>query len=392
MRKCLTGVLLVVCMTLMSACGSGEPEKEEVTIQQQEGGGTYEEEEMTLPDSLMGENAQGSDYIGNDFSGFVADPQGKPAVYYAGFTKEDGEYAAFVTRWQYGSDKNWISEDLCENSLSEYFNRKSEEVEWTTCVLRDFKRGDNGSLYGVFTYYVHEDMEVEGEVVEVLRPKYSILELDEENDTVFEIPLLDVVAAPLDSWKGKNPWDSELPYITNYHPFEDGSILVLTGESGGGYGLMIDGETGHTMEEMGSVVAGRRRFSFGESELIFFSNDSSLFQVLSLPGLENQNTFGSQMSSDVMGKEWFYYMNPDTWELYLCNGVDVYRAVNYQGSDEMVCITQNTKMEDCITPDVTILDFFVEEGNGFYLCLVETTEEYGVEEKSYRMVHWKPLS
>lgn len=79
--------IFMVCILVLSGCGSEETPrtKQEVTIQEKKV--RYKVEELSLPESLLTENAQGSDYIGDEFSGFTADLNGKPAVYYSDFTK-----------------------------------------------------------------------------------------------------------------------------------------------------------------------------------------------------------------------------------------------------------------------------------------------------------------
>ena len=70
-----------------------------------------------------------SDYLGASFEGFVADLQGKPAVYSSDFTLEDDEYNATISRWTLDEKGNWESDELCDVSLSEFLNNKYEQKE-----------------------------------------------------------------------------------------------------------------------------------------------------------------------------------------------------------------------------------------------------------------------
>ena len=142
MKKKFLGILLA-CVMVLSACGKETKESEKQTLQVEEEGTRYTMEEVSLPDPLISENSEGSDYVGDDFSGFVPDLDGKPAVYYSNFSIENEEYYASVTRWSLDEDKNWVCEDLCENSLSEFMNQKYEQVSWGRCSIHDFKRGDD---------------------------------------------------------------------------------------------------------------------------------------------------------------------------------------------------------------------------------------------------------
>lgn len=381
----------MICIMALSGCGGSIAQKEnqEMNLAQKEEEARYEMAELTIPDSLMAENAQGSDYIGDSFEGFVSDLQGKPAVYYSNISLEGEEYFSTITRWTLDGN-NWQEDLLCENSFSEFLNQKYEQTSWKRCQLGKFRRGDNGSLYGVFSYYVTESSEEDGEVTEKKTEKYSILEIDEENDRIFEIPLMDMesVATEETGFGRRSEEDTIGIDIRDYHAFEDGNILIVYSESGGEYGRIIDGETGYTAKELGNIVNGRRKFAFGESEIVFFSNDVMKFRVLSVPDLEEQNVFGAQLSEEVIGKDWFYYVNPDTWEMFLCNETGVYEALNYQDSDDVECISGNADLEGLLAEGGQILDFFMGEEEDFYLCLYETTEEYGVESNQYRMVHY----
>lgn len=385
MKKKFLGIL-IACVMVLSACGKEAPESEKQSLQVEEEGTRYTVEELSLPDPLISENSEGSDYVGDDFSGFVSDLQGKPAVYYSNFSIENEEYYASVTRWSLDEDKNWVSEDLCENSLSEFMNQKYEQVSWGRCSIHDFKRGDDGSLYALFSYYVKQDVVVEEENTEMIAEKYSVLQMDEENDSLYEIPL-EIAPAPQQE-KGFN-WEADVEWIGDYHAFEDGNILMITSDSGGGYGYLIDGENGQVSEEIGNIITGKRRFAFGENEVVFFSKNSNRFEVLGIPDLQTYNTFGSGLSEDVLGKDWYFYMNPDTWELFMCNTSGIYKAANYQSSDEVECLTEKTNMDELANSDLDILDFFAGPEENFYICMVQTTEEYGVEERQYRIVEYR---
>lgn len=377
--------ILFVCMFVLSACGKEDVAEEEQNVEEREVVPPYELRELSLPDSLMSENVQGSDYIGNDFNGFVADIQGKPAVYYSSFSFEDEDYVASITRWTLDDKENWNSEELCQNSLSEFLNQKFEQVSWKRCHLNNFRRGDNGNLYAVFTYYIKQNVDMGEESAEMLVEKYCILEIDEENDSIFEIPL-EIGPSPYeDTGMG---WETDVEWISDYHIFEDGSILILSSDNGGGYGYLIDGESGKVSDEIGNVVSGKRRFVFGEGEIIFYSNSSKRFQVLDIPGMAEANTFGSQLGEDVLGRDWYFYMDPDTWELFMCNKSGVYRAVSYQTSDEVECLTEKTNMSEIEQTDSEILDFFVGEDEDFYICMMETLEEFGMQYNRYRIVHY----
>lgn len=383
-RKKIIGILLV-CAMVLSACGGEQTEENEQSIQVEEKQTRYEWKELSLPESLMTENAQGSDYIGNDFSGFVSDLQGGPAVYYSNFSIENEEYTAAITRCALDEKKNWESEELCENSLSDFLNQKYEQVSWLRCRIQNFSRGDNGNLYAVFVYNVKQDVVVEEETSEMIAEKYSLLEIDEENDSLYEIPL--EIAPPLQEDTGG--WEETVEWISDYHVFEDGSILVLTSDNGGNYGYLIDGESGKISEEVGNIVTGKRRFAFAESEVVFFSNNSNTFEVLGIPGLQRDNAFGSKLGEDVIGKDWYFYVDPDTWDVYMCNTGGVYKAASYQNSDEVECLTENTDMEELTKDSSDILDFFVGPEEEFYICMVQTVEEYGVEERQFRILEYE---
>lgn len=389
MRRKLISIALA-CALVLGGCGNSEPEKKEQTdVSKVKEEVRYESKEMSLPDPLQTENASNMDYLGNSFDGFVADLQGNPAVYSSDFTLEEEEYNAAITRWTLDEKGNWESDQLCDISLSEFLNNKYEQKEWMRCKIQNFRRGDNGNLYAIFVYYEKADIEVNGEVTDGVAEKYSILEMDEENDSVYEIPL--EVAPQVREDFGRR--DSvEVDWITDYHIYEDGNILLICGESGGGYGYYIDGETGKILNDLGSVISSKTRFAYGESEMMYYSKALKSFEVLSIPDLEEQNKFGENLGEDVLGKEWYFYMDPDTWQLYMFNGESVYRVPNYQSGQEIDSITSATTFDNLAEGRATVMDFFVGENEDIYICLVETTEEYGMESSTYRMVHYTKVS
>lgn len=389
MRRKLISIALA-CALVLGGCGNSETEKKEQTdVSKVKEEVRYESNEMSLPDLLQTENASNMDYLGNSFDGFVADLQGKPAVYSSDITLEDEEYNAAINRWTLDEKGNWETDQLCDVSLSEFLNNRYEQKEWMRCKIQNFRRGDNGNLYAIFVYYEKADIEVNGEVTDGVAEKYSILEMDEENDSVYEIPL--EVAPQVREDFGRR--DSvEVDWITDYHIYEDGNILLICGESGGGYGYYIDGETGKILNDLGSVISSKTRFAYGESEMMYYSKALKSFEVLSIPDLEEQNKFGENLGEDVLGKEWYFYMDPDTWQLYMFNGESVYRVPNYQSGQEIDSITSATTFDNLAEGRATVMDFFVGENEDIYICLVETTEEYGMESSTYRMVHYTKVS
>ncbi len=397
-RKLLTAFL--ICAVVLCSCGKEEPLQEpeqNIVITEEEESERYEAVEIYMPDSLQPENAEGTDYAGDEFSGVVSDPQGKPAVYYNNFSIEGEEYFETLTRWTLTEANDWKQDELCENSLSEFLNQKYEQIGWKWFKLNQFRRGDDGSLYGIFTYCVKEVSKgEEGEEsvdTEMETQKYSVLQIDEENDQIFEIPLVDFVHTQEVKFRLEEDFASGID-LTNYHIFEDGNVLLIYTESGGEYGKIVDGETGQTLTELGNIVNGRKRFAFGESEIIFFSSENKQFRVLGIPELTEDNTFGSQLSEEVSGKEWHYYTNPDTWELFLCNETGVYSAVSYLDSDDMVCLTQNTDLSELsqvTMGEENILNFMMGEDSGFYICLTSPSQEYGVEANKYRLLYYKKV-
>ena len=189
MRRKLISIALA-CALVLGGCGNSETEKKEQTdVSKVKEEVRYESNEMSLPDLLQTENASNMDYLGNSFDGFVADLQGKPAVYSSDITLEDEEYNAAINRWTLDEKSNWETDQLCDVSLSEFLNNRYEQKEWMRCKIQNFRRGDNGNLYAIFVYYEKADIEVNGEVTDGVAEKYSILEMDEENDLVYEIPL-----------------------------------------------------------------------------------------------------------------------------------------------------------------------------------------------------------
>ena len=65
MKKKFLGILLA-CVMVLSACGKETKESEKQTLQVEEEGTRYTMEEVSLPDPLISENSEGSDYESDD--------------------------------------------------------------------------------------------------------------------------------------------------------------------------------------------------------------------------------------------------------------------------------------------------------------------------------------
>lgn len=386
--------IFLACILALSACGEDASDREgrEIAMPAETNAVHYEMKEMPLPEALETGRKGEVGYIGDSFRGFVGDLQNQPAVYAFSFMVEDEEYLADITRWTWKENGGWQEKALCQNSLSEFLDEKYEQVKWKRFTLDQFCRGDDGSLYGIFTYYIKENIESDGVLKEMETQFFSVLQIDEENDQIFEISLPDFTYSAEADY---NPLFDDVPSgrdFTAYHVFEDGRILFIYTEDGGECGKIVDGETGEILKDLGNIINGRRRFAFGESEIIYFSKDDSLFHVLSVPELQDDNTFGSQLGEDVIGKDWRFYTNPDTWELFLCNETGVYSAVSYLDSDETECLTENTDpqaLEPLSGGNGELLDFFVDSEGEIYLCLLERENEFGGETNYYQMIHYE---
>ena len=421
MKRRLLSICLM-CILVLSGCGKGETEEQDIQIPAEPENTKYKMEELILPDFFSAQEEEHEFEYEEEkdalFDGFVSDLQGKPAVYASSFTLEEEEYLADIARWTLKENKDWKEDHLCQNSLSEFLNLKYEQEHWTRFTLDQFRRGDDGSLYGIFCYYIEGKSEVDGEMVEMVTQHFSILQMDEENDQVFETPLPDFSYSMQKYVFGVGATSLERKF-TDYHVFEDGKMLFLYNESGGESGKIIDGETGEVLNDLGNFISGRRRFAFGESEIIIFSNEDKKFRVLGIPELEEDNVFGTQLGEDVIGKDWFFYTNPDTWELYICNETGVYSVLSYLDSDEVRSLTGDTDITSLsersdgeegskegasaegpgdgrsqagnagsVKKAGGIVDFFVESEDSIYICLREMNGD-GVDDESYRIVHYE---
>lgn len=396
MYKRLVSIFLI-CILILSGCGSDESvrEDQDMVIPEDTENVSYELESFSLPQEMMDEWSEESN--GDlHFDGFVSDLQGMPAMYASSFVIEDDEYLAEIRRWTLKENNGWNDEPLCQNSFSEFLNMKYEQTKWKRFTLDHFCRGDDGSLYGIFTYYVNEVVEEDEQEIPMLTAIVSLLQIDEENDQIFETPLPDFTYSEKEEQSFLDDVSIAREF-TNYHVFEDGKIAFIYTDSGGEFGKIVNGETGETEKDLGNIVNGRRRFVFGESEIVFFSSEEKEFRVLGLPGLEEDNVFGTGLSEDVVGRDWHLNTNTDTWQMYICNDTGIYSVVSYMDSDEVECLTANSDMQDLTSlseRDGMILDFFVGQEEDFYICISETAEvedEDGVGEmiEQKRVLHYK---
>ncbi|MCR5798294.1 MAG: hypothetical protein K6G63_10305 [Eubacterium sp.] len=387
LSACLVGVMLISS----SACTKKEEKKiEPIEMPKQEEKVLYQKEDLEIPDALDAEFSYDGTYTGNDFSGFVADLQGNPAVYSAKVNREGEEYTASISRFTLKENKkSWKSEDLCENALSKFMTNKKEQYPWTKFTISQFRRGDNGTLYCVFTYYMKEDKETKGKKLTEVVPYVSILELGEDSDTVNEIllPGFDTKGDGL-VMAGQRRRDElgNQNIISDYHVFEDGNILLIKEESGVFSGTLVDGESGQTIENIGVLVTQRKRVGFLESEYIYLSPETKKFQVASIPDKEVLNEMGDNIDEAVMDADWFYSVNPNTWALYFYSPAGIYRSDSYQTDKDLTLVTEVE--EESVGGEVQLLDFFAADDEDFYLCYVETKQEYREITRTYNITRY----
>ena len=171
MKRRLLSICLM-CILVLSGCGKGETEEQDIQIPAEPENTKYKMEELILPDFFSAQEEEHEFEYEEEkdalFDGFVSDLQGKPAVYASSFTLEEEEYLADIARWTLKENKDWKEDHLCQNSLSEFLNLKYEQEHWTRFTLDQFRRGDDGSLYGIFCYYIEGKSEVDGEMVEMV--------------------------------------------------------------------------------------------------------------------------------------------------------------------------------------------------------------------------------
>lgn len=378
--------MALICAMAFTACGEEETSNNTQIVKQEENEIKYELIQVTLPDAFAPDNMVNSfgEPTANNNVGFVADVQGNPAVYQCNMSFEGEEYNTSITRYTLNAKgKDWETEDLCNESLSKFLNAQYEKKEWKRCEISDFKRGDNGNLYCVFTYYVPE--EEDGE--EVMMPYVSILEVDEDNDKLFEIPLQDI---KFQSQKDRRPgadWQQQMSLLADYHAMEDGQILVTLDSM---QSILVDGESGKTLAEVGSLMSERKANAYGEGEMIFYSSADNAFEVVDIENGEKENEFGKSLGDDELAKDWNLFMNADTWELYAFNGSQIYKTTSYQDADEFETLTGDADMAEVVGMG-TVLDFFVDEEEGFYIITREMGMTDEAQVSDYKIMHLKKV-
>ena len=94
-----------MCILVLSGCGKGETEEQDIQIPAEPENTKYKMEELILPDFFSAQEEEHEFEYEEEkdalFDGFVSDLQGKPAVYASSFTLEEEEYLADIARWHH---------------------------------------------------------------------------------------------------------------------------------------------------------------------------------------------------------------------------------------------------------------------------------------------------
>lgn len=372
-------VIAALCLIalVLAGCG-GEKQKEEGVIVKQDQRKQYvSTETAVLPDESMYE---GELLLTTELQ---TNLQGEPAIYQLrAEVNDDGEEYTALVEYSLNSEGNWRTKEYCKKPLMKQIRDESEH----NIDFPFVQRGDDGNLYVLVKRYDDEQNPWGAKGTDE-KPycAYSVLVIDEENDTVHEVKL---------QTKTTTDEGEEIDYAREYevnvfHIMEDGTFfLVFSGASA----MWFDGATGTQTNFCPTIAdsAFGKKVAFGESQILYYSTSNKLFGILDSDSLEVGSYFGEEISEESRKFEWYFDTDSTTWQTYAFNQSGLYRVSDFGKKASAIMLSSEANFDDLA--DATIYDILVGTNEELYILLRRPAQEstdYG-EAWEFAVVEYQP--
>ncbi len=290
-----------------------------------------------------------------------------------GLDESDEPYAQII-RYSLSEQGEWDMNMLCAESLT----KRVKRTDGRAFALPYICRGDDGNLYALLQIggITEEDNGQQYEPPEeedTAAPEYSVLQLDEEKDSFYEVPLQTDNGGD-DETEGNKGSDK----VNQFHVMEDGSPFLVFGA---GKAVFFDAETGAvTSTETVTDRAFEKNVGFGEQEFIYYSSASKLFQVMDKDNMTVRTTFGQEIEESDRGKDWYFDTHTDDWLMYAFNMSGLYQ-IGEQGKKMTISALSEYGSFDGLN-GATIYDVLVDEQENVYVLIRRQAEDsYAYDER-----------
>ncbi len=368
MKKLWVVFLLAVVMSL-TGCGEEKGESQPSRKPEEQTAEYRQDDFVTLPDEGM--YHQDNLLVTN----IERDMSGRPALYMMeGGLDESEEPYAQIIRYSLSEQGEWDMNMICAESLT----KRVKRTDGRAFALPYICRGDDGNLYALLQIggITEEDNGQQYEMPEeedTAAPEYSVLQLDEEKDSFYEVPL-QTDSGGDDEAEGSQGSDK----VNQFHVMEDGSPFLVFGA---GKAVFFDSETGAvTSTETVTDRAFEKNVGFGEQEFIYYSSASKLFQVMDKDNMTVRTTFGQEIEESDRGKDWYFDTHTDDWLMYAFNLSGLYQ-IGEQGKKMTISALSEYGSFDGLN-GATIYDVLVDEQENVYVLIRRQAEDsYAYDEQ-----------
>lgn len=359
-KKCIRIIFLAGAMGLM-LCGCGNEEKEDTAISSQSGTIKYEETGFTvLPDESV-VTPEGMLMVNT----LQRDREGRVAMYIPERGTEDGDYYQQVT--EYAMDKNgdWERKNICEKSLTKrVLGQKDAWINSIPYVIR----GDDGELYALLQMEwpaLADEVSEEEDGESTPSVRYSVLQLDEEQDQFYE------VALRLED-RSLSEVDTSAEMLKKFHVMEDGTLFFVFGNR---TAIQFDADSGAPVAVCENVPDNAlvQNVCYGDKQFVFYSLSNKLLNILDLDTMTVTKTFGEDVPEDSRKREWCFDTHTDDWNLFGFNTSGLYsiRPIGKNVSIQKLSKDGSfDKLEDAM-----IYDIQVDEEKDVYILMRKRPED-----------------
>lgn len=369
-----------IMVLVLTGCGGSNDSNREATATPAQGKQYVAADTALLPDESMYE---GDLLLTTELQ---TNWQGEPALYQLrAEVDDDGEEYAALVEYSLNSEGNWQTKEFCKKELLKQFREETEHNMDFPFV----QRGDDGNLYVLVKRSDDDELAFGGPMGQAAEEKpycsYSVLAIDEGNDTFHEVTL---------QTKTTTEEGEEIDYareydVTAFHVMEDGTVfLVFSGASA----MWFDGETGIQTNFCPTIAdsAFGKKVAFGESQMLYYSTASKLFGILDSDTLTVSLHFGEEISEEDRKYEWYFDTDTTTWQTYAFNQSGLYRISDF-GKKASAIMLSSTGNFDHLA-DANIYDILVGANEELYVLVrrpAEDSTDYG-ETWEFAVIRYQP--
>lgn len=293
------------------------------------------------------------------------DREDRVAMYVPEMGTEDGENYQQVTEYALDKNGDWERKNICEKSLTKRVIKQGGS--WIISIPYVI-RGDDGELYALLQMESPVLADEEPEADDGESPssvQYSVLQLDEEQDQFYEVPLR------LED-RSLSEVDTSAEMLKKFHVLEDGTLFFVFGNR---TAVRFDADSGAPVAVCENVPdnALSQNVCYGDKQFVFYSLSNKLLNILDLDTMTVTNTFGEDMPEDARKKDWCFDTHTNDWNMFGFNTSGLYNIRPTGKNVSMRKLSRDGSFD--ALADATIYDIHVDEENNIYILIRKKSED-----------------